>query len=115
MFSRSIIDNSNSIIDNSRSIIDNSRSIIDNSRSINDNSRCIIDNSRSIIDNSRSINDTYRVIRMLTMSDGLCRDTILMTLEVSFTIVMFYNTGHWLFYPKHLTLSFILPAEVAQW
>ena len=108
MFSRSIIDNSNSIIDNSRSILDKSMSIIDNSKSI-------IDNSRSIFDNSRSINDTYRVLRRMIVSDAPCHDIILMTLEVSFTIVMFYNTGHWLFYPKHLTLSFILPAEVAQW
>ncbi len=45
--------------------------------------------SRSIIDNSRSINDASRVIRMTVVSDAPSCGIILITLELSFTIVIY--------------------------
>ncbi len=44
---------------------------------------------KSIIDNFRSINDISRVNRMMIISDTPSGGIILMTLEVSFTIVIF--------------------------
>jgi hypothetical protein len=66
-----------------------SRSIIDDSRSIIDDSRSIIDDPRSIIDDSRIINDTSRVVRKTIVSVAPSYSIVLMTLEVTFTIVRF--------------------------
>jgi hypothetical protein len=46
--------------------------------------------SRSIIDNSRGLNDTCRFIRMMIISDAPSCGVIMTTLEVSFTIVIFF-------------------------
>jgi hypothetical protein len=46
--------------------------------------------SRGIIDNSRSINDTSIVIRMMIVYDSPSCCIILVTLEVSFTIVIYF-------------------------
>ncbi len=59
------------------------------SRSIIEDSRNMIEDSRSTIEESRSINDTSGVIRLTTVSDASSCGVILMTLDVSFTIVMF--------------------------
>ncbi len=45
--------------------------------------------TKSITDNFRSINDTSRVYRMTIVSDVPSGGIILMTLEVSFMIVIF--------------------------
>jgi hypothetical protein len=51
---------------------------------------------RNVIDDSNRINDTSRVIRMTIISDAPGCGIILMTLEVSFTIIIFIiqATGH---------------------
>jgi len=46
--------------------------------------------SRSIIDDFMSINDTSKVVRMTTLSDTPRCGIILMTLEVSYRIVIFF-------------------------
>ncbi len=45
--------------------------------------------SKSIIDDSGSINDNSRVVRMTIISDAPICGIILMTLEVSFRLVIF--------------------------
>jgi hypothetical protein len=47
-----------------------------------------VDDSRSIIDNSRSVTDNLKLQAKLWGHK-------LTTLEVTFTIVIFYDTGHW--------------------
>ena len=64
------------------------------SRSRIDDSRNTIDDSRNTIDDSRNLNDNSRVIRMMIVSDAPSCGIILMTLDVSFTIIIFYNTSN---------------------
>jgi hypothetical protein len=65
--------------------------------------------TRSITDDSRSINDRSRVVRMMIISDSITwsitYNVILMTLEVSFTIVIFLK------YRPQVSLIFASKAE----
>ncbi len=56
-------------------------------------SRSTVDDSRSIIDNSRSVTDNHKLQSKLW-------DHKLTALEVTFTIVIFYYTGHWFHWRK---------------
>jgi hypothetical protein len=62
-----------------------SGSVTDTFGSINDTN----DTSRSINDVSRSTNDTTSIVRMTIVSDAPSCGIILMTVKVSFTIIIF--------------------------
>jgi hypothetical protein len=51
--------------------------------------------SRSIIDDSRSVDDTSIAVSMKIIRDAPSCGIVLITLIVSFMIVIFYNTGLW--------------------
>jgi hypothetical protein len=69
--------------------------------------------SRFIIDDSRGINDTFRVIKMTIVSDAPSCGVILMTLKVSFTIIICFiiqtTSGLGWFRPNVLSFKYILP------